>query len=74
MIYLGDKEIGIVKETLVETAFSPYLVTYVEQEDGTYEMQINDYVEGGAGEKVYIGTVDRGDNLMDLYILNGERE
>ena len=70
MIYLGDKEIGIVKETLVETAFSPYLVNYIQQEDGTYEMQINDYVEGGEGEKMFIGAIEKDDGSMDLYILN----
>ena len=53
--------------------FMPYLVNYVEQEDGTYEMQITDYIEGGEGEKVLIGTDDiDGTDLMNLYIVNAE--
>lgn len=73
MIYLGDKEIGIVVNGGGEPNFSPYLVKYVEQEDGTFEMQITDYVEGGEGQKVLIGEIDIPDtNIMNLYVVNGE--
>ena len=52
-----------------EPNFMPYLVKYVKQDDGTYEMQIEDYVEGGEGQKVLIGTIEKEDEtLMDMYI------
>lgn len=70
MIYLGDKEVGIVVQGGGEPNFLPYLVTYIEQDDGTYEMRITDYVEGGEGERVLIGTQDiEGGDLTNLYIL-----
>ena len=72
MIYLGDKEIGVVIQGGGEPNFLPYLVNYIEQPDGTYEMRITDYVEGGQGQKVFIGEVDNEDaNLMYLYVVEG---
>lgn len=56
-----------------EPNFMPYLVKYIEQEDGSYEMQITDYIEGGEGERVLIGTSDiNNSNLINLYIVNME--
>lgn len=50
--------------------FMPYLVKYIEQEDGTYEMQINDFVEGAEGERVLIGTLEVDDTgSQSLYIM-----
>lgn len=78
-----NKDLEVTKVTLDEVDipvagnkpaynFMPYLVKYIEQEDGTYEMQISDYIEGGEGEKVLIGTQDIEDSdLVNLYIIEG---
>lgn len=70
MIYLGNKEVGVVINGGGEPNFLPYLINYVQLEDGTFEMQITDYVEGGVGEKVLIGTLDEGETLINMYIYN----
>lgn len=68
MIYLGDKEVGIVINGGGEPNFLPYLVNYVERSDGTYEMRITDYIEGGEGQKVLIGTIENEDGTQELYM------
>lgn len=69
MIYLGDTEIGIVIGGGGEPNFAPYRVTYSLLEDGTYEMQINNYTEQGSGEKVFIGTLANDDETQNLYLM-----
>ena len=52
--------------------FELYLVKYVEQEDGTYEMQITDYAEGGQGNKILIGTIENEETeYLDMYVVEG---
>ena len=45
-----------------------YLIEYVEQEDGSYEMRIKDYIEGAQGQKVLIGTYQNED-AVDFYVM-----
>ena len=45
-----------------------YLIEYVEQEDGSYEMRVKDYVEGAQGQKVLIGT-HQNEDAVDFYVM-----
>ena len=69
MIYLGDKEIGIAVGGGGAEGASRYLINYIEQEDGTFEMAIMDYFEGVSGEVAIISSEEiEGTDLVNLRI------